>query len=294
MKKTTAARRVGALTLAAALFACSNAALAHRAYNVSGFAGTLNPVYTLGGQDGGGLPAPTYAGGSGPNGATSGQSFYQGGLPVSWLVAIHEVANTAGDVYALSTEDALGASALTPPNFVLGAGGAGFGTQFDFGMLRVDHPQNADGHGVRVTVSADASLGSTLAPYIALYAGWDNSWGGTDGTVRDTTGTSGANRQSAYVAGDGALGSDLALVAEVRNEAGLDSVTLFFTAAALEGLASAHFTLMIGGVNGTAGAYRAVVETAVVPVPAAGLLFASGMATLAVRRRGRRPLNKHS
>jgi|LNFM01.1.fsa_nt_gb hypothetical protein len=276
-----------ALVLASALCAITTPALAHRSYNATGFAGTLDPLFTLSGQDGFGLPSPTHVGGSGPNSTTAGQSFYQGGLPVSWMTAMHESANTAGEVFTLSTADARAGSASTPANFVLGAGGSSFGTQFDFGAIRVDHPQVANGHGIRVTVSADAALGSQLKPYVALYSGWDASWQGADGTVKNTTAVSTANRQAAYVAGDHALGSDLIFVTEARNEAGLDSVTLFFTAAALEGIASAHFTLMIGGVNGTAGAYTATVETAVVPVPGAALLFGSALAALGLQRRRR-------
>lgn len=279
-------RRVGAAATLCALIAVSGTASAHRTYNVSGFSGTLDPLFTLSGQDGFGLPDPVFSGGSGPRGSTTGQSFYNGKLPVSWMAAMHEAANTAGEVFELSTADALSVGS-TPRNFVLAAGGTGFGTQFDFGFIRVDHPQNENGHGIRVTVSADASLGSKLLPYIALYAGWDNAWGGAAGTVKDTTGTSNAQRSSAYVAGDGALGSDLTLLAEVTNPGGLDSVTLFFAADALEGIASAHYTLVIGGVNGTAGAYTARVETAVVPVPAAALLFGSAVTALGALRRRR-------
>lgn len=284
-------RRAGAVALLCALVSVCGTASAHRTYNVSGFGGTLDPLFTLSGQDGFGLPNPTFSGGSGPRASTTGQSFYNGKLPVSWMAAMHEAANTAGEVFDLSTADALSLGS-TPRNFVLAAGGTGFGTQFDFGYIRVDHPQNENGHGIRVTVSADASLGSKLVPYIALYAGWDNVWGGTAGTVKDTLGTSNAQRSSAYVAGDGALGSDLKLLAEFTNADGLDSATLFFAADALEGIASAHYTLVIGGVNGTAGAYTARIETAVVPVPAAGLLFGSAVAALTALHR-RRAVSLH-
>lgn len=278
----------GRCLLSSLMLMLSQHALAHRTYNISGFSGILDPAYTFSGQDGLGLPNPTYGGGSGPNSTTTGQSFYNGQLPVSWMTALHEVADTAGEVFDLSTADALAASASTPANFVLGAGGTANGTGFDFGYIRVDHPQSQNGHGVRVTVRADPALNSSLKPYLALYAGWDHSWVGADGTVKTAAGGSTANRASAYLPGNNPLGSDLQLVAEAKNEAGLDSVTLYFTAGALEGLASAHFTLFVGGVGGTQGAYRASVETAAVPLPGTGLLFGSALTALGARRRQHR------
>lgn len=283
MLTTSSLRRFGATLVAGALLASSQAALAHRTYNVTGFTGTLDPLFTLSGQDGLGLPLPQYAGGSGPNANTAGGSFYKGALPVSWMTALHAATNEAGEVFNLSTADALSVGASTPANFVLGAGGNTFGTGLDFGYVRVDNPQGGNGHGVKVTVSTDATLGSSLLPYVALYAGWDHSWEGATGATKQVPGGgSTANRVGVYTAGDDPLGSDLKLVSEVRNEAGLNSVSLFFSTVQ----PSSHFTLFIGGVNGTAGAYRAVVETVqTVPVPAAAWLLGSALMALTLRRR---------
>lgn len=257
---------------------------AHRTYNVTGFAGTLNPLFSLSGQDGFGQPTPVYSGGGGPRpGNVNSLSYYNGSLPVSWMAALHAPANSEGEVFTISTADALGIGTSTPANFLVAAGGAEFGTGMDFGYIRVDNAQAGSGHGVRITVSADTSLGSTLVPYIALYSGWDHSWEGADGTIRDTSGGSTASRSSAYTLGaDNPFGSDLQLVAASDSDSGLSTVSLFFSAPS-----ASHYTLLIGGVGGTAGAYTAIVETAVVPVPAAVWLFGSALAGVAGLRRVR-------
>ncbi|MGD9603247.1 MAG: hypothetical protein AB7O21_14825 [Gammaproteobacteria bacterium] len=280
-------RRVAAAAVAGALATLSQGAFAHRTYNVTGFAGTLDPLFTLSGLDGFGLPAPQYAGGSGPNATTTGNSFYQGALPVHWMTALHAAANEAGEIFDLSTADALTASASTPGNFLLGASGSTFGTGLDFGYIRVDNPQFENGHGVRVTVSADATLGSTLKPTVALFAGWDHSWSGATGAVKAAAGgSSPAQRIAPYAPVDGALSSDLVLVQAIPNAPGVDTVSLFFQTA----LAASHYTLVIGGTDGSSGAYRVTVETvqvtpAPVPLPAPVLLLGSALGALC--RRGR-------
>jgi len=230
----------------------------------------------------------TYSGGSGPNcgsaaqcaaGSSTSASYYDGALPVSWGTFMHEHDYTPGEVFDLSTADALSV-VTTPANFSLAVDGSDTGTGMDFGYIRVDHP-----NWIRITISADASLGSTLQPFVALYSGWDNSWTGTDGTVRDTTGSSSANRGAAFAAGDNPFGSsNLTLLMLDENVAGLSQVSYLFEAP----IASSHFTVVIGGANGTAGAYRAIVETsAPVPVPGAVWLLGSAAAALGVvRRRG--------
>lgn len=257
---------------------------AHRTYNVTGFADTVNPLFSLSGLDGFGQPTPSYSGGGGPRpGNVNSLSYYDGTLPVSWMAALHAPANTEGEVFTLSTADALGIGASTPSNFLVAAGGAEFGTGMDFGFIRVDNAQSGNGHGVRITVSADATLGSTLVPYVALYSGWDHSWEGADGTVRDTSGGSTASRAAAFSAGvDNPFGSDLQFIAASDPEAGLSTVSLFFSAPT-----ASHYTVLIGGVGGTAGAYTAIVETAVVPVPAAVWLFGSALAGVVGLRRVR-------
>lgn len=282
-------RQTCATLLTGALFALSGPALAHRTYNVSGFDGTPVPdlAFSLGGGDGLGLPIPTYSGGSGPRDNTSGASFYNGALPVSWMAALHAPNNEPGEIFAMSTANAL-SLATTPADFVLAAGGTANGTSMDFGLIRVDNFHAGNGHGVRVTVTADASLGSTLKPYLALYSGWDDSWVGAGGTVKeDAVDSSTASRAAAYAAGNNPFGSDLTFLTEVQNLGGLDTATLFFESPFdCPGEACGHYTLLIGGVLNSSGAYKVTVET--VPVPAAGLLFASALSGLGLREARRR------
>jgi len=281
---------------------------AHRAYNVTGYAsltdldgntvvdGADGTIFSTNGSDGlwtsyPGAPLSTrfsQSGGSGPNcgsasvcaaGTSTSASYYAGALPVSWNAFMHEHDYTPGEVFEFSTADALSIGVSTPANFRLAVSGNGTGTGMDFGYIRVDHP-----NWIRITVSADASLGSTLAPSIALYAGWDNSWSGANGEVKDTLGLSSANRAVANVAGNNPFGTtNLLEVYRDDNLAGLSTVTYLFEVPVAVG----HFTLAIGGANGTAGAYRAIVETASpVPVPAAAWLLGSALvATFATRQR---------
>lgn len=299
------ASKLASTTLALTLLAIGGQAEAHRTYNVTGYSGVtdLNGDLTVDGADGTlfstngsdglwtsypGAPVSTrftYSGGSGPNcgtatqcaaGSSTSASYYDGALPVSWAALMHEHDYTPGEVFEFSTAEAL-SIITTPSTFSLAVDGSGSGTGMDFGYIRVDHP-----NWMRITVTADASLGSTLQPFVALYSGWDNSWTGADGTVRDTTGSSSANRGAAFAAGDNPFGSsNLTLLMLEENVGGLSQVTYLFEAP----LAGSHFTLLVGGANGTSGAYRAIVETASpVPVPAGVWLLGSAAAALGLGR----------
>lgn len=267
---------------AAGLLLAATSASAHRTYNVSGFAGTLDPLYTLSGNDGYGLPAPTYSGGGGPSSANSNSaSYYNGALPVSWLAALHAPANFAGDVLPISTSNALGIGASTPTNFLVAAGGEKFGTMLDFGYIRVDNPQSGT-NGIRITVSADATLGSALIPFIALYSGWDHTWSGPNGTVKSLAGGSTADRSAAYSIGnDSPLNSDLLFIAADTNAQHTSTATLYFETP----YAGSHYTLFIGGLSNSAGAYTATVETVPAPVPLPAAFGLLGTALLTLRRR---------
>jgi len=289
------------LAVAGAILGASPAAFAHRTYNVTGFASAGDGyAFSTGGSDGlwnaslqnassQYVVAPTYSGGGGPScgnattgacpPAVAGGSFYRGSLPVSWLAAMHATANTPGEVFNFNTANALSVGATTPSNFQLAVSGNSTGTGMDFGYIRVDNAQNAPGYGLKITVSADA--GSSLQPYMAFFGGWDQSWTGADGSTA-TLGsafsgpsTPGASRSNAFTAADGALGSNLVFLYQDINAAGLSSVSYYF-----QSPASGHFTLAIGGANGTSGLYSATVETAPVPVPAAVWLFGSALAGL--------------
>lgn len=277
-------------------------AQAHRAYNVTGYS-TLTDlngdtvmdladgtIFSTNGSDGlwtghPGQPANStfvMGGGSGPNcgtpaicaaGTSSSSSYYNGALPVSWNAFVHAFDFTPGDVYDLNRDDALAIGTTTPSNFSLAVSGNSTGTGMDFGYLRIDRP-----NWMRITVSADTTLGSTLQPFVSLYGGWDNSWSGADGAVRDTTGASIADRTTAFVPGDNPFGStDLIAYFLDANAGGASAVTLMFLAPA-----ASHYTLLIGGANDSAGAYRAIVETvaAPVPVPAAVWLLGSALGAM--------------
>jgi hypothetical protein len=285
-----------------------NPAHAHRTYNVTGFASAGDGyVFSTNGSDGlwnasqqntalQYVVAPTYSGGGGPScgnatsgacpPASAGGSFYRGSLPVSWMTALHATANTPGEVFNLSTADALSVGPSTPANFQLAVNGNSTGTGMDFGYIRVDNAQNAPDYGIKITVSADA--GSTLQPYLALFGGWDQSWTGLDGdtaTLGSAFGspsTPGVNRGNAYTAADNTLGSNLKFLYQDTNSLGLSTLSYFF-----QSPASGHFTVAIGGANGTAGNYTYSIETTAVPVPAAAWLFGGALSSLGLVRRRR-------
>lgn len=291
------------VVLGLGLMAVAGQASAHRTYNVYGYAGSLDANFSVDGSDGLWNPAlvnsaaqhvvaPLYSGGGGPAcgnatagacpPATAGGSFYRGNVPVSWMSALHATANTPGEVFDLSTADALSITATTPANFKLEVSGNATGTGMDFGYIRVDNAQNAPGYGIKITVAADASLGSTLQPYVALFGGWDQSWTGADGNVATlgtplaSASTPGANRGDAYSYTDGVFGSSLKAIGyEYANTEGALAISFFFKSPA-----SGHYMLAIGGANGTSGAYTYHIETAPVPVPAAVWLLGSALGGL--------------
>lgn len=279
---TPSSHRVISTLCAAGLLLAAASTSAHRTYNVSGFAGTLDPFYTLSGNDGFGLPTPTYSGGGGPSGANpSSASYYNGELPVSWLTALHAPANFAGDVLPIGTANALGIGASTPANFLVAAGGEKFGTGLDFGYIRVDNPQTGT-NGIRITVNADPTLGSALIPFIALYSGWDHTWQGPNGTVKSLAGGSAANRSAAYSIGsDSPLNTDLLFIAADTNAQHASTASLYFETPS----ASSHYTVFIGGLFDSAGAYTATVETVTAPVPLPAAFGLLGSALLLLRRR---------
>ena len=282
-----------------------NPAHAHRTYNVTGFGTGDGLAFSTNGSDGlwnasaqntlatpQYIVAPTYAGGGGPScgNATTGAcpptaaggSYDPGALPVSWMSALHATANTPGEVFNLSTADALTAGA--PGNFQLAVSGNSTGTGMDFGYIRVDNAQNAPGYGIQVTVSAD--VGSSLVPYAALFGGWDDSWTGSDGTSSSlgfaggsSTPFSDRGNSFSYVDGAGLNSSLKAIGLESANIALAQSVSFFF-----QSPASGHYTLAIGGVNGTSGNYTYSITT--VPVPAAVWMFGAGlMGWLGIQKR---------
>jgi hypothetical protein len=283
-----------------ALATLSLPAEAHRAYNVTGFAGLsdLNGdnavdaadayIYSTNGSDGlwtgyPGTPAGaniSYLGGSGPRSNTTGTSYYDGRLPVSWAALVHAAANDPGDSYLMSTADALTVPGA-PSLFSLAVSGNATGTGLDFGLLRIDAE-----NWVKLTVTADT--GSSLQPFFALYSGWDNSWTGPGGQTNLAGGAaepaSTSNRSAALVTGvNNPLGSsELGALFLESNSVGAASVSYVFRAPT-----SGHYTVLIGGANGTAGSYSAVVETvaAPVPVPAAFWLLGSAVAGVVSQRR---------
>ena len=330
MQKTH--RHIALLAAVVGIWGVSPTALAHHAYNsssngsttwsgVTAAQGYINSTTGLDGKTRNSLSVNV------PATPTTTSSYYQGTAPVSFLAAFHgsdvgvsiDTANPGGIAdplgsawmtHGLSTQDGV-VNKNSGVGFQLAAAGS-TAAGVDWGYIRSDVAATQ----IRIKVTADTGQSfidgatnsavspNTILPWLALYSGWDNSYNGITGNAT-TANTSLAPLPAATTVTGARTGTftdgvnnpfgttGLKYLGSVMNSTGQSSITYNLVTSIA---ANQHFTLLIGGANGTSGNYLVSISENTAPVPEpeeyAMMLLGFSMVGYQVRRKRKTLLQK--